>query len=83
MKLSSEYSEYSDVFSDSDATELSEHGSADHAIDLINERQSPYDSIYNLNEIKLETLREYIESNLINGFIRLFTLSTRSLILFI
>ena len=83
VKLSPEYNEYSDVFSDSGAAELPKHWSADHAIDLIDGKQSSYDLIYNLNEVKLETLRGYIESNLANDFIRPSTSPARSSILFV
>ena len=78
VKLPPEYNEYSDVFSNSDAAELSKHGPADHAIDLIDGKQPPYDPIYNLNKVELETLRGYIESNLANGFIRPSTLPAGS-----
>ena len=81
MKLPPEYNEYSDVFSDSGAAELPKHGPADHAIDLIDGIQPPYDLIYNLNEVERETLRGYIESNLANGFIRPSTSPTGSSIL--
>ena len=83
VQLPPEYSEYSDVFSDSGAAELPEHGPADHAIDLMDERQPPYGPIYNLNEVELETLRGYIESNLANGFIRPSTSPAGSPILFV
>ena len=83
VNLSPEYVEYFDIFSDSDAAELSSHGSADHIIDLIDEKQPPYGPIYSLNEVELNTLRGYIETNLANGFIRSSTSSTRSPILFV
>ena len=83
VKLPPEYNEYSDVFSDSDAAELPKHGPADHAIDLIDGKQSSYDTIYNLNKMKLETLRGYIESNLANDFIRSSISPARSSILFV
>ena len=83
MELPSTYNEYSDVFSNSSATELLAHKPANHAIDLVNDKQSLYDPIYNLNKIKLKTLREYIKINLLNNFIRLFTSPTRLSILFV
>ncbi len=49
----------------------------------MNKKQSLYDLIYNLNEVELEILRKYIEINLASNFIRLFTSSMRSLILFV
>ena len=83
VNLPPKYVEYFDVFSDSDAAKLSSHGSANHIIDLIDEKQSSYDPIYSLNEVELNTLRDYIEINLANDFIRSSTSSTKSLILFI
>ena len=38
VNLSSKYVEYFDIFFDSDVTELSSHESADHIIDLIDEK---------------------------------------------
>ena len=81
VELSPEYNEYSDVFSDSNAIELPKLRPIDHAIDLIDGKQPPYDPIYNLNMVELETLRGYIESNLANGFIRPSTSPARSSIL--
>ena len=83
VNLSPEYIEYFDVFSDSDAAELPSHESADHVIDLIDEKQPPYGPIYSLNEVELNTLRGYIETNLANGFIRPSTSPAGSPILFV
>ena len=83
VNLPSEYVEYFDIFSDSDAIELSSHEPTNHIIDLIDEKQPPYDPIYSLNEVELNTLRSYIETNLTNGFIRPSTFSTGSPILFV
>ncbi len=83
VDLPPEYVEYSDVFSDSGAAELPSHGPADHAIDLIDEKQPPYGPIYSLNEVELDTLRGYIETNLANGFIRPSTSPAGSPILFV
>ena len=83
VNLSPEYVEYFDIFSDSDAAELPSHESANHVIDLIDEKQPSYDPIYSLNEVELDTLRGYIETNLANGFIRSSTSSAGSPILFV
>ncbi len=83
VQLPLEYHEYSDVFSDTGAAELPNHGPADHAIDLMDEKQPPYGPIYNLNEVELETLRGYIETNLASGFIRPSTSPAGSPILFV
>lgn len=83
VELPAEYSEYSDIFSDSGAAGLPPYGVADHAIDLVDDKQPPYGPIYNLNEVELETLRGYIETNLSNGFIRPSTSPAGSPILFV
>ena len=83
VNLPSEYVEYFDIFSDSDAVELSSYESANHIIDLIDEKQPSYGFIYSLNEVELNTLRDYIEINLTNDFIRSSTSSTESPILFV
>ena len=41
-----------------------------YAIELVNGQQPPYEPIYSLGPIELETLKAYIEANLANGFIR-------------
>ena len=66
-----EYSDFADVFSPDLASELPEHtGINDHAIELVEGQQPPYGPIYSLGPIELETLKAYIEINLVNGFIR-------------
>ncbi len=53
------------------AAELSEYtGINNYAIELVNDWQPPYDPIYNLGPVELETLKAYIENNLANDFIR-------------
>ena len=77
------YEEFRDVFSEEKANVLPEHGKNDHAIDLMNERQPPYDFIYNLSETELTILRQYIDKHLINQFIRSFKSPAGTLILFV
>ena len=64
------YDEFKDVFSEENANIFPKHGEHDHAIDLIDGRQPPYGPIYNLSETELTTLRQYIDKNLANQFIR-------------
>ncbi len=65
------------------AIELPEHtGINDHAIELMDDWQPPYGSIYSLRSIELETLKAYIKNNLVNGFIRSFKSPAGALILF-
>lgn len=66
-----EYSNFADGFSKDSAVELPEHtGTNDHAIDLVDDKQPPYGSIYSLGPVELETLETYIQTNLAGGNIR-------------
>ena len=66
-----EYSDFIDIFFPELASELSEHtGINDHAIELVNDQQSPYGPIYSLGPVELKILKTYIKTNLANGFIR-------------
>ena len=66
-----EYADFADVFSDTSPYTLPEHGTHDHAIDLIDEsKPPPYGPIYNLSDTELAVLREYIDLHLKTGFIR-------------
>ena len=40
-----------------------------HAIELVEGKQLPYDSIYSLGPVELETLKVYIKTDLKTGFI--------------
>ena len=78
-----QYSDYSNVFLAQNAAELSKNTKInEHAIELEEGKQPLFRSIYSLGPVKLETLKTYIETNLANGFIRLFTSPARALILF-
>ena len=54
----------------------------DYAIELVDDCQILYYSIYSLGLAELETLKAYIENNLTNDFIKLFKSSIKALILF-
>ena len=70
VKISTEYSNFSDIFLEEkalilpEATELNQH-----VIELEKGQQPPYGPIYRLSPVKLETLKTYIKTNLANGFI--------------
>ncbi len=82
-KVPSKYANFADVFSPKLATELLEHtGINDHAIEFVDNWQSPYSPIYSLGPVELETLKAYIENNLANGFIRPSKSPTGALIFF-
>ena len=70
-KIPSKYVDYADVFSPDLAMELLENtGINEHAIELIDGKQSLYGPIYSLGPTDLETLKAYIETHLKTGFIR-------------
>ncbi len=78
-----EYTDFADVFSPKLVAVLLEHTRInDHAIELVNDRQSPYSPIYSLRPVELETLKAYIKNNLANGFIKTPKSSTEASILF-
>ena len=65
-KVPAEYSDFADVFSLDLASELPKHtGINDHAIELVDGcQQPPYEPIYSLRPVELETLKTYTETNL-------------------
>jgi len=77
------YSEFVDVFSKTKAETLAPHFPIDHAIDLEPGCKVPYEQIYNISEVQLRTLKEYIETNLANAFIQWSSSSSAALILFV
>lgn len=65
INISTKYNDFADVFSpDLIYTKINEH-----TIKLVNGWQPPYRSIYSLEQVKLETIKAYIEINLTNKFI--------------
>ena len=82
-KVWSKYADFADVFSPKLAAKLPKHmGINNHIIKLVDDWQSPYDPIYSLGSVELETLKAYIENNLTNGFIRPSKSPARASILF-
>ena len=82
-KVLAEYSDFADVFSPDLASELPKHtGINDYAIELVDGQQPPYGPIYSLGPVELETLKAYIETNLVKGFIRPFKSPAGAPILF-
>ena len=65
-----EYSDYSNIFFVENAAELLENtGMNDHTIKLKEGKQPPFEPIYSLGQVELETLKIYIETSLANDFI--------------
>ena len=82
-KIFDKYSNFADVFFPDLASKLSEYTKInDHAIKPVHSQQPPYEPIYSLGLVKLETLKAYIGTNLINSFIKLFKSPISASILF-
>ena len=70
VKIPDKYLDFTDVFSEEKALVLPEHIELnEHAIDLENGKEPPYEPIYSLGLVELETLKTYIETHLKTGFI--------------
>ena len=70
-KIPKEYHDYADVFSKAEASKLPPHRPYDLKITLEEGTSPPPISVmYSLSPSELETLREFIDENLRNGFIR-------------
>lgn len=84
VTISFKYADYTNIFSIDCAAELPKYtGINDYSINLIDNKQPPYSLIYSLKLIKIEILKTYIKTNLVNSFIQLSKLSVRTPILFI
>lgn len=67
-----EYSDFKDVISKESATILPEYTEINtYTIDLEKSKQPLYRPIHSLEPVELETFKIYIETNLVNSFIRL------------
>ena len=70
VTVPNEYLDFADVFSKKSANVLTERtGANEYAIELKKVKHSPYGPIYSLGPVELKTLKIYIETNLVNGFI--------------
>ena len=65
-ELSTEFTEYTDVFSEENARKLLSHESENHAIDL-NKNDSSYEFIYSLSTIELRILWKYLNDVLMKS----------------
>jgi len=78
-----EYHEYANVFSKSKAETFAPHYSYDLQIELEKDSQPLVETIYSLSKFEQEALKEFIDENLTNGFIRSMSSPHRVLVLFI
>ena len=82
--IPTKYLDFANVFSKKSANVLPERtGANEHAIELEEGKQPPYGPIYSLGQVELETLKIYIKTKLVNGFIRAFKSPTGIPILFV
>ena len=69
-QLPSEYKEYQEMFEETAITTLPEHQEWDYKILLEDRKKPTHSSIYTLSAKELEALRDYLDKNLVKGFIR-------------
>ena len=68
--LPREYRDFADVFSEEEAKTLPPHRTYDHGIELEPDSKAPWGPLYNMSELELTTLREFLDDMLGKGFIR-------------
>ena len=69
-KIPSEYHDFAEVFSKTEAHKLPEHRPYDLKIPLQEGTTPPFGPVYNLSPLELKVLHKYIDDNLRKGFIR-------------
>lgn len=66
-----EYLNFADIFSPKLVAKMQEHiGINNHEMDFVDGKQPSYEPIYTLGAVELKILKNYIKTNLVNGFIR-------------
>ena len=84
VKISHEFQKYKNVFNETEVNELSSYRNLlNHSIDLLSDKVSFFESIYNLSKNELTMLKFYIDQNFVNDFIVRSKYSTNVFILFI
>ena len=84
ITVPAKYSYFANVFLAMSTNILSEWtGANKHAIELEKAKQLPYEPIYSLDLVELETFKTYIEINLVNSFIQTSKLPVDAPILFV
>ncbi len=82
-EISSQYFAFQDIFFEIKAHKLSEHDFHDHVIETLSNRDSFFDSIYNLSATELKILKDYIDEYMKKNFITEFVSSAKTLIFFV
>ncbi|KAG5723345.1 hypothetical protein E4T56_gene334 [Termitomyces sp. T112] len=80
--VSLKYHEFADGFSEESAKELPPHCPYNHKIDLKEGTSLPFGKVYNMSEIELQALKDYLDDMLGKGFIHLLISATGALVLF-
>jgi hypothetical protein len=78
-----EYEDLKEVFSKTKAQAVAEHGLHNLTINLVEGKEPPWGPIYNLSAKVLETLRDYLDENLVRNWIRPSTSSAGALVFFV
>jgi len=78
-----EYHKYADVFSKSKTETLAPYCPYDLWIELEKDSHPPVETIYSLSKFEQKALKEFIDKNLNNGFIRSTSSSHGVLVLFV
>jgi len=65
-----EYHDFANIFLEGEAKTLPPHQPYDHKIDLEEGMETPFGKIYNMSEMELKLLKDYIDDMLGKGFIR-------------
>ena len=82
-QIPEDYHEFQDVFSKASASTLPPHRSYDLKIDLEEGAEPPIGRMYSLSEKEMLALREFLDENLNNGFVRTSNSSHGAPILFV
>lgn len=70
VAMQTKYLDYTNIFLKKLVAKLSKCFNINkHLIELESSKQPPYSIIYSLKLVKLEILKPYIKTNLVNGFI--------------
>ena len=71
------------MFSKKDSDRLPEYRSYDYTILLVEGKTLSFSALYSISQDELKVLRKYLDEHLSKGFIRVSSLSTTSLVLFV
>ncbi len=82
-EISSQYVAFQDIFFEMKTHKLSKHDFHNHVIEILSNRDSFFDSIYNLSITELKILKDYINEYMKKNFIIKFVSFTKAFILFV